>query len=47
LDEIFDKEHIKLDQIVFDHLDMNEKDRTLCIKYLCEALTLRSRRSVT
>lgn len=47
LDEIFDEDHMKLDQIVFDYLGLNDRDCRLCIKYLYDAITLRARRSVT
>jgi hypothetical protein len=47
LDEIFDEDHIKLDQIVFDYLGLNDRDCRLCTKYLYDAITLRARRSVT
>lgn len=47
LNEIFDEDHKKIDQVVFDYLEINEKDRELCIKYLYDAITLRAKRSMT
>jgi adenine-specific DNA-methyltransferase len=47
LDEIFHKEHQKIDKIVFDYLNIRSEDRERCIKYLYDAITLRASRSKT
>jgi len=45
--EISNEDHKMIDRIIFDYLGINEKYRERCIEYLCNAITLRSTRSIT
>ena len=47
LNEISSKEHIMIDKIIFDYLDLPQNARERCIEYLCSAVKFRSTRSVT